>query len=72
MDEIPNEPKTYDLDFELKKRFEYWDRFEIEEIDSPKKNTVYIGGSGQSEYITIIYNDDKLIVRLEYHQEDPG
>ena len=66
------EPKTYDLDFSLKKIITDWDRFEIPNYENQEENIVYVVGGGESDYLKLYYNDKNLIVKLEYRSEDPG
>lgn len=66
------EPKTYDLYFDLKKKVADWDRFEIPNYENQEENIVYIVGEGESDYLKLYYNDNNLIVKLEYRSEDPG
>lgn len=66
------EPKNYDLDFDLKEHIAVWDRFEIPNYENQENNVVYIVGAGEPDYLKLHYNDDKLIVKLEYRSEDPG
>ncbi|MFS4468746.1 hypothetical protein [Maribacter sp. 2210JD10-5] len=65
-------PKTYDMDFDLKKKIAGWDRFEIPDYENEEKNIVYVVGAGESDYLKLHYNDDNLIFKLEYRSEDPG
>ena len=62
------EPKRYDYDFDLKKHVARWDRFEISIHD----NIIYVVGAGESDYIKLHFNDNNLIINLEYRSEDPG
>lgn len=64
------EPKTFDLDFDLKKKIADWDRFEIDNDEN--ENIVYIVGRGVSDYLKLHYNNNNLIIKLEYRSEDPG
>lgn len=66
------EPKTYDLDFDLRKKINGWDRFEITNHENQEENIVYVVGAGESDYLKLYYNDKNLIVKLEYRSEDPG
>ena len=66
------EPKTYDFDFDLKKKIKDWDRFEIPNYENQEENIVYVVGAGESDYLKLYYNDKNLIVKLEYRSEDPG
>jgi len=63
------DPKIYSIDFDLKKKIADWDRIEIRNQD---KNTVYIVGKGESDWLILHYNPMGLIVDLEYRSEDPG
>ena len=65
-------PKTFNFDFDLKKQIENWDRFEIANYENVEKDTVYILGAGESDYIQLFYNDKDLIVKMKYSSEDPG
>ena len=49
-----------------------WDRFEIAEYENIEKGTVYILGAGDSDYITLFYNEKDLIIKMKYSSEDPG
>ncbi|GAA4276560.1 hypothetical protein [Aquimarina mytili] len=64
-------PKTYDLEFDIKKEITNWDRFEIPNYENQNENIVYVVGAGESDYLVLHY-DNKLIVKLEYRSEDPG
>lgn len=66
------EPKTYDMDFDLKKRLTNWDRFEIPNYENQEKNIVHVVGAGESDSIILHYNDKGLIIRMEYNSVDPG
>lgn len=66
------EPKTFDLFFNLNKKVADWDRFEISKHDELEKNVVYIVGSGESDYLKLHYDENALIMKLEYRSEDPG
>lgn len=66
------EPKTYNLDFYLKKKVADWDRFIISNYKKHKKNFIYIYGTGESDYLMLYYDDNNLINKLEYRSEDPG
>ena len=66
------EPKTYDLDFDLKKKITDWDKFEIPNYENQEENIVYVVGAGESDYLKLHYNDNDLIIKLEYRSEDPG
>lgn len=66
------EPKTFDLDFDLKKKITDWDRFEIPNYENQEENIVYVVGAGESDYLKIHYSDNDLIIKLEYRSEDPG
>ncbi len=66
------EPETYDLGFDLKKKVSEWDRFEILNYENQEENIVYVFGAGESDYIKLHYDDNNLIVKLEYRSEDPG
>ena len=66
------EPKTFDLDFDLKKKITDWDRFEIPNYENQEENIVYLVGGGESDYIKLHYDNNDLIIKLEYRSEDPG
>ena len=66
------EPKTYDLDFEIMKKIKDWDRFEILNYENQEENIIYVVGAGESDYLKLHYDDNNLIVKLEYRSEDPG
>jgi len=66
------EPKSYALDFDIKKYIANWERFEIPNYESENKNIIYIVGAGESDYLKLYYNNSNLIVKLEYRSEDPG
>jgi hypothetical protein len=66
------EPKTYSLNFELKKHIKNWDRFEIAGYENQEKNIAYILGAGESDFLKLHFNDDNMITKLEYRSEDPG
>ena len=66
------EPKTFNLDFDLQKKIKDWDRFEIPNYENQEENIVYVVGAGESDYIKIYYDDNDLIIKLEYRSEDPG
>lgn len=66
------EPKTYDLNFDLKQKVKSWDRFQIPSYEQKEKNVIYIIGKGESDYLKLHYNDAHLIIKMEYRSEDPG
>lgn len=66
------EPKTFDLDFDLKKKIKDWDRFEIPNYENQEEKIVYVVGAGESDYLKLHYDDNDLIIKLEYRSEDPG
>jgi hypothetical protein len=66
------EPKTYNLDFYLKKKVADWDRFLIPNNVNHEENIIYIFGAGESDFLKLYYDDNNLIVKLEYRSEDPG
>lgn len=66
------EPKTFDLDFDLKKKSKDWDRFEIPNYENQEDNIVYLVGGGESDYLKLHYDNNDLIIKLEYRSEDPG
>lgn len=63
------DPTTFDMDFDLKKRIMSWDRVELADYGA---SVIYIVGAGESDYLKLHYNDEGLIVKLEYRSEDPG
>lgn len=63
------DPKTYSMDFDLKKKMADWDRIEIR---NQEKNTVYVVGKGESDWLVLHYSPMGLIVEVEYRSEDPG
>lgn len=66
------EPSTFEMDFDLKKKVTTWDRFEIPEEEDQEEGVVYVLGAGASDYLMLYYNDNNLIIKLEYRSEDPG
>lgn len=66
------EPRTYFLNFDLMKKIATWDRIEVPNYEHNEKNSFYIVGAGESDYIKLHYNLDNLIIKLEYSSEDPG
>lgn len=66
------EPKNYSFDFNLKEQIKNWDRFEIANYESDEKNSIYILGAGESDYLKLHYNASGMIIKLEYKSEDPG
>ncbi len=66
------EPKTFDLDFDLQKKITDWDRFEMPNYENQEENIVYVVGAGESDYLKLHYDDNDLIIKLEYRSEDPG
>ncbi|WP_070138049.1 hypothetical protein [Crocinitomix algicola] len=66
------EPRTYHMDFNLKKKITLWDRFEIHHFSNDNKKKVYLLGAGESDYIILHFNSDDLIFLFEYRSEDPG
>lgn len=66
------EPKTYNLNFNLKKITKDWDRIEISNYDIQEKNIVYVVGAGESDYLKLHYDDNNQIIKFEYRSEDPG
>jgi hypothetical protein len=60
------------LNFRLKEQVKNWDRFEIIKYDEQEKNVVYVWGAGESDYLKLYYDDNNLIVKMEYRSEDPG
>ena len=69
---VKKEPKTFDLEFDLKKKVSDWDRFEIQNYENQEENIVYVVGAGESDYLKLHYGDKDLIIKLEYRSEDPG
>jgi len=66
------DPKTYEMEFDLKQKLKEWDRFEVQSYDKENQNSVYIAGSGESDYLKLTFNANKQISQLEYRSEDPG
>ncbi|AUP80020.1 hypothetical protein C1H87_15440 [Flavivirga eckloniae] len=66
------EPKSFDLDFNLKSQVKNWDRFEIANYENQEEHIVIIVGAGESDYLKLHYDNSNLIVKLEYRSEDPG
>lgn len=69
------ESSRFMLEFSLIKQVKNWDRFIIAEYSDQKEMVFYILGAGESDYLKIHYNifdDEFLIVKLEYRSEDPG
>lgn len=66
------EPTTFEIDFDLKKKVTNWDRFEIPDYGNQEEKVVYVLGAGESDYLKLHYNDNRLIIKLEYRSEDPG
>lgn len=66
------ESTIFDLDFDLKKKIENWDRFEVQYYDNQEEDIVFVVGAGESDYLKLQYDDNKLIVKLQYGSEDPG
>jgi len=66
------EPKEFYLDFNLKEHVKDWDRIEIANYEIQEKNIVHVEGWGSSDYIKLYYDDNNLIVKMEYRREDPG
>lgn len=64
--------KSFEMDFDLKKKIKQWDRLEIPKDESQEQNIVYVLGLGESDYLKLHYNDSQLIVKLAYRSEDPG
>ncbi len=65
-------PKKYNLNFDLRKQIENWDRFEIPNYGNQDKDIIYVNGAGESDYLKIYINSADLIVKMEYRSEDPG
>ena len=65
-------PTDFNLIFNLKKEVKSWDRFIIANYQTEEKNTIYINGKGESDYLKLYFNEDNLITKLEYRSEDPG
>lgn len=63
---------TYEMSFNLSQLVQDWDRFTIEDYESPEKNCLYIEGKGASDYLKLYYNNEQHIIKLEYRSEDPG
>ena len=62
----------FDMDIDIKKEITYWSEFGTAEYENQENNVVYIIGIGDSNYWKLHYNDNALIVKLEYTSEDPG
>jgi hypothetical protein len=61
----------FHLDFSLKKIVKR--TFENPELEYRKKNIVYVIGSvAGTHYLILYYDDNGLIVKMEYRGEDPG
>ncbi len=65
-------PKTFELNFNLKKMVKSWDRFQIPNYEQTEKNVVYVLGKGESDYLKLYYDENHLIFKLQYGSEDPG
>lgn len=66
------EPRSYDLNFNLKQKVKSWDRFQIPNYEKKEHNVIYVIGKGESDYLKLHYNDAHLIIKLEYGSVDPG
>ncbi|MCL2290798.1 MAG: hypothetical protein FWC34_08900 [Bacteroidetes bacterium] len=67
------EPTEFYLNFKLKEQVENWSRFEIPNYENQGKNgIVHIVGDGESDYLVLHYDNNNLIVKMEYRSEDPG
>jgi hypothetical protein len=64
-------PREFDLDFNLKERVADWDSIEISDSGNQTEG-VSILGNGEAYYLVLYYGNDDLIVKMEYHSEDPG
>lgn len=65
-------PKDFTLKFDLKKQVATWDRFEILEDGDALDRLVYLAGGGQSDFLTLVFDQENKIVQLSYFSEDPG
>jgi len=66
------EPKEFYLEFKLINLVKKWDRLEIQNYEEQEDNVVFVVGYGMSDYIKLYYDDNNLIVKMEYRSEDPG
>ena len=63
----------FELRFQLTEQIQNWNRFEVLEEDTQMNDrTVYIAGSGESDYLVLLFDIDNAIIKLEYRSEDPG
>ncbi|MFD2586030.1 hypothetical protein ACFSQJ_03765 [Croceitalea marina] len=63
---------SYVYQFNLKQLVKDWNRYEITDGRQMELHIFYIMGGGESDYIKIYFNEQNLIVKLEYRSEDPG
>ncbi|NRD20047.1 hypothetical protein HNV08_08300 [Winogradskyella eckloniae] len=63
---------TYSFNFNLKEQIKNWDRFEMANYENEENHIAYVLGAGASDYLKLHYNEDHLIIKLEYRSEDPG
>lgn len=63
------DPKTYSMEFNLRKKIADWDRIEIR---IQERNIVYVVGKGESDWLILHYSTSGMIVKVEYKSEDPG
>ncbi|PIB38407.1 hypothetical protein [Maribacter sp. 4G9] len=66
------ERSSYDFPFNLKQLTKGWNRYEMADYRQMEMHIFYIVGGGESDYLKIYFNEQKLIVKLEYRSEDPG
>ena len=66
------DPYDFEMDFNLKERLGVSgeDRFKIS--NSEKEGVVVISGTESFEVLTLHYNNDNLIVKIELYEQDPG
>lgn len=66
------EPKIFELEFDLKEKITAWDRFENPKYENKIDNIPHVVGAGESDYLKLHFNDNGMIIKLEYRSEDPG
>ncbi len=67
-------PIIYDIELSQKEFIKDWDRFKFFEYEN-MKNSFVVVGHGASKSIIVRYNkfvNGYLVVKLEFHDEDPG
>lgn len=70
----PKQPTSFEANFSLHNQVANWDRFEITQYGI-MDNLIYIAGAASSDYLKVYFDEfygELLIVRIEYHSEDPG